>query len=296
MSQTPLTQEMIDTPGENGTEKRGVYATASKHPLVTGGLVLAGAGLAYAVGRLVTASHDDQIAREVHVETSITIDKPPEELYEFWRDLKNLPLFMRNLESVTELGEGKSHWVASGIGGGHVEWDAEIYHEVPNETIAWRTLENADVINAGAVNFRKVPGGRGTHVSVTMNYNPPAGRIGATVAQLLGVEPRQLIREDLRRLKQYLETGELATIAGQTSGRAASEGDDNAMESNITNQQSGEPQDEQFEKAKTGAVAVTGNVEQGPPQPQSSPRDEGKTSEAEPQAGPRGSRAATHAA
>jgi uncharacterized membrane protein len=162
----------------------------------------------------------DSIAREVHVETSIAIDKSPEELYAFWRDLKNLPLFLNNLESVTESDVSKSHWVAKGIGAARVEWDAEIYNEVENELIAWRSLENADVVNAGSVRFQKAPTGRGTYVRVTMNYNPPAGKLGATVAQLLGAEPTQLIKEDLRRLKQIMEAGEVATIAGQSSGRA----------------------------------------------------------------------------
>ncbi|HYW72378.1 MAG TPA: hypothetical protein VE961_15180, partial [Pyrinomonadaceae bacterium] len=91
MSETPLTQEMIDTPVDHAVEKKGLYAAAAKHPLVTGGLVLAGAGVAYAVGRMVMAAHDEEVAREVHLETSTTIDKSPAELYAFWRDLKNLP-------------------------------------------------------------------------------------------------------------------------------------------------------------------------------------------------------------
>lgn len=276
MSETPLTQQMIDTPADNGNEKTGLYASVSKHPFVTGGLVLAGAGLAYAVGRMVT-SHDPAVARDVHVETSITIDKSPAELYAFWRDFKNLPLFMRNLVSVMDLGDGKSHWIATGLGGRQVEWDAEIYNEVPNETIAWRTLEDADVVNAGAVNFRKAPAGRGTYVSVTMNYNPPAGKIGATIAQLFGVEPAQLIREDLRRLKQHLEAGELPTIAGQTSGRAAEDEADHASEKKLTDQNLVQTETEpRFEEASTGAVAVTGNIEQGPPQAENAPRDEVK--------------------
>jgi len=276
MSETPLTQQMIDAPSHHGDEKQGLYASVSKHPFVTGGLVLAGAALAYAVGRLVMASDDSEVAREVHLETSITIDKPPAELYAFWRNLKNLPLFMRNLESVTELGDGKSHWVATGIGGRQLEWDAEIYNEVPNETIAWRTLEDPDVINAGAVNFRKAPAGRGTYVSITMNYNPPAGKIGATIAQLFGVEPAQLIREDLQRLKQYLETGELATIAGQTSGRAAADETNNARETRMNEQEGDQKQDPRFEAAKTGAAAVTGNIEQGPPKTERTSRPDAK--------------------
>lgn len=222
MNETPLTDDVIDgTNVENFGEKDGLFVKAAKHPLVTGGAILAGAGLAYAVVKTIQTAADT-IAREVHIQTSITIDKSPEELYAFWRDLRNLPLFMQNLESVTELDQQRSHWVATGVAGSRVEWDAEIFNETENELIAWRSLENADVVNAGSVRFQKAPTGRGTYVRVTVNYNPPAGELGATIAQLLGAEPTQLIKEDLRRLKQIMEAGEIATINGQTSGRAES--------------------------------------------------------------------------
>jgi len=228
MTEKPLTQEAIDgAAGESENENAGLLAKAAKHPFVTGGAILAGAGLAYAAVKTIQSAADS-VAREIHVETSIAINKSPEELYAFWRDFKNLPIFMKNLESVTEMDRWNSHWVAKGLGGARVEWDAEVYNEEENKLIAWRSLENADVVNAGSVRFEKAPEGRGTYVRVTMNYNPPAGKLGATVAQLLGTEPLQLIKEDLRRLKQVLEAGEIATIAGQTSGRATVQ--DNAIE------------------------------------------------------------------
>jgi uncharacterized membrane protein len=220
MDDTPLTQQVIDGGNvENLNETDGLLVKAAKHPFVTGGAILAGAGLAYAVVKTIQTAADT-IAREIHVETSIAIDRSPEELFAFWRDLRNLPLFMKNLESVTVVDQWKSHWVAKGIGPTRVEWDAEIYNEKENELISWRSLENADVVNAGSVRFQKGPTGHGTYLRVTVNYNPPAGKLGATVAQLLGGEPRQLIKEDLRRLKQMMEAGEIATIEGQTSGRA----------------------------------------------------------------------------
>ncbi|HBB95007.1 MAG TPA: cyclase [Blastocatellia bacterium] len=222
MNETPLTQEVIDGANVESGENEGLFAKAAKHPFIAGGAILAGAGLAYAAVKTIQNAADT-IAREVHIETSIAIDKSPEELYAFWRDFENLPLFMKNLESVIELDERKSHWMAKGVGAARVEWDAEIYNETENELIAWRSLENADVVNAGSVRFQKAPTGHGTYVRVTVNYNPPAGKLGATVAQLLGGEPTQLIKEDLRRLKQMMEVGEISTIDGQTSGRAESE-------------------------------------------------------------------------
>jgi uncharacterized protein len=220
MEENYLTQEAID----NGTNeaKKGMLAKAARHPVLTGGAIIAGAGLAYAAVKMMRTP---EIAKEIHMETSITIDKPPEELYAFWREFKNLPLFMKNLEAVNDLGSGRSHWVAKGIGGTTVEWDAEIYNEKENELIAWRSLEDADVVNAGSVRFQRGPTGHGTFVRVTINYNPPAGNVGNTLAKLFGAEPAQLVKDDLRRFKQLLETGEIATVDGQTSGRA-SESDD----------------------------------------------------------------------
>jgi uncharacterized membrane protein len=207
MNESLLTQDVIDGSGNGSAEKGGLYAQAAKHPILAGGIVLVGAGLAFAAARVLNKTEGD-VARDVHIETSIAIDKSPEELYAFWRDFANLPLFMRNLDSVTQLDATRSHWIATGPAGTYVEWDAEIYNEKENELIAWRSLENADVINAGSVRFQAGPQGHGTFVRVTVNYNPPAGAIGASLAKLLGAEPEQLIKEDLRRLKQIMEAGE----------------------------------------------------------------------------------------
>ena len=125
---------------------------------------------------------------------------------------------MKHLESVTCTGINRSHWVAKGPGGKNVEWDAEVYNEKPNEMIAWRSLEGSDIVNAGSVRFKPL-GARGTEVKVVLNYNTPGGKVSAFLARLLGHEPGQMIADDLRRLKQILETGEAATIEGQPSGR-----------------------------------------------------------------------------
>jgi uncharacterized membrane protein len=222
MNETPLTQEIIDGQPEGAVvAKTGLIASAARHPVLAGGAVLVGAGLAYAAARMIKSADTDLVAREVHVEASIAINSTPAELFSFWRDLKNLPLFMNNLESVVEIDSVRSHWVAKGPAGTTVEWDAEIYNEKESELIAWRSLADADVVNAGSVRFQQAPEGRGTYLRVTMNYNPPAGKAGAALSQLLGSEPAQLIKEDLRRLKQIIEASEIASIDGQSSGRAA---------------------------------------------------------------------------
>jgi uncharacterized membrane protein len=158
----------------------------------------------------------------IKVEKSVTVNRAPEELYRFWRNFENLPRFMNHLESVKDMGDGRSHWVAKAPAGKTVEWDAEVYNEKENELIAWRSLEGADVDNAGSVRFEPATGGRGTIVRVTLKYDPPGGALGALVAKLFGEEPSQQIEEDLRRFKQVMEAGEAATTEGQPSGRSAS--------------------------------------------------------------------------
>ncbi len=160
--------------------------------------------------------------RGIKVEKSVTVNRQPEELYRFWRNFENLPRFMDHLESVRVEGMGRSHWVAKAPAGTTVEWDAEIYNEKENELIAWRSLEGADVDNAGSVRFEAAPEGRGTIVRVSLKYDPPGGLIGSTFAKLFGEEPSQQIEEDLRRFKQVMEAGETPTTEGQPSGRSAS--------------------------------------------------------------------------
>jgi uncharacterized membrane protein len=156
--------------------------------------------------------------RGIHVEESVTVNRPLSELYRFWRDFENLPQFMQHLESVSMRDEGISHWVARGPAGTRVEWDARIINEVENKVIGWQSLDGSTISSAGSVNFDEDP--HGTRVSVHLQYNPPGGKAGAAVARLFGEEPNQTIREDLRRLKQLLEAGEIATTDGQPSGRA----------------------------------------------------------------------------
>lgn len=153
----------------------------------------------------------------IEVKHQVTIDRPAEELFRFWRNFENLPQFMRHLESVTTLDNTRSHWVAKAPLG-NVEWDAEIVDEQPNQRIVWRSLPNADVVNAGSVLFLPGPTGRGTEVYVVLEYDPPAGVVGATVAKLFDEEPGQQVKEDLLRFKQLMEAGEIPTNEGQPSG------------------------------------------------------------------------------
>ena len=154
----------------------------------------------------------------IRVDKSVTINKPREEVYRFWRNLENLPRFMRHLEAVTEIDNTHSHWVARAPAGRTVEWEAEIINEKENQLLAWQSLENSTVENAGSVHFDDAPGGRGTVVKIELQYNPPGGTVGAALAKLFGEEPSQQIAEDLYRFKQLMEAGEIATTNGQSHG------------------------------------------------------------------------------
>src|SRR3954468_20133577 len=139
----------------------------------------------------------------VLVDESITINQPVETLYRFWRNLENLPQVMRHLESVERVTDTLSRWRAKGPANTIVEWNAEIINEIPNRLIAWQSLEGSDVVSAGSVNFDDV--GSGTRVTVRLQYNPPGGKVGATLVKLLGRDAATEIRQDLRQFKETVE-------------------------------------------------------------------------------------------
>jgi uncharacterized membrane protein len=143
---------------------------------------------------------------------AVTINRPVAEVYAHFRDFANLPGFMENVERIDVLDQRRSHWVVKAPAGGTVEWDARITEEVENRLLAWTSEEGADVPNSGRVEFHDA-GGRGTVVVATILYDPPGGVIGKLIAKMFQREPAIQARRDLRRLKQLLETGEIATPA-----------------------------------------------------------------------------------
>ena len=152
----------------------------------------------------------------------MTINRPREELYAYWRDFTKLPTFMDNVERVELLDGSRSRWVVKAPGDTTVEWVSEITDEKPGEYIAWSSVEGADVPNSGRIDFRDASGGRGTVVTATILYDPPAGLIGKVIAKMFQREPAIQARRDLRRFKQLMETGEIAT--GARSRRHMEEG------------------------------------------------------------------------
>lgn len=156
------------------------------------------------------AMNDDEEATSgTPVIRTITINKSPDEVYAFWRNFENLPRFMSHLEEVHTDGNRRSHWVAKAPGGTTAQWEAEIVDEVPGRMIAWRSLPGSEVDNSGCVRFERATGGRGTVVTVELQYSPPAGALGAMFAKLMGQDPGQQIAHDLRSLKQIMEVGEV---------------------------------------------------------------------------------------
>src|SRR5579883_424818 len=156
---------------------------------------------------------------DIYLERSIAVSKSPEECYRFWRSLENLPRFMQSLECVRQLDEQRSRWVAKGPMSTRLEWTSEITADRPGEELAWRTLDDSGAANAGSVKFEAAPAGRGTIVRVSLHYSPLGGTLGAGLVKLLGHDPQSRIREDLRRFKQVMETGEIPTTRGQPTGR-----------------------------------------------------------------------------
>jgi len=143
---------------------------------------------------------------------AVTIRRPRAELFACWRDFGRLASFMENVERVEPIDGKRSHWVVKAPGGETVEWDARITDEREGELIAWASEEGADIANSGRVAFRDA-GARGTVVTATIAYDPPGGGVGRLIAKLFQREPGIQARRDLRRFKQLMETGEIATGA-----------------------------------------------------------------------------------
>ena len=157
----------------------------------------------------------------IRVERAVTVNRPKEELFQMWRDFENLPRFMDHLESVQvdATDRDRSHWVAKAPLGKRIEWDSEVIEERENELLVWKSLPGSMVESMGRVEFMDAPAGRGTIVRVSMEYNPPAGSLGAAFAKLLREEPAVQIKNDLLHFKQIMEAGEIPTVEGQPSGR-----------------------------------------------------------------------------
>jgi uncharacterized membrane protein len=183
---------------------------------------IAGADLYAALGttRNGGAGRHANAPRHRTLRAAVTVRRAPEDVYRFWRDLENLPAFMYHLKSVTADSGNRSHWVANAPIGQSVQWDAQITEDEPNKRIAWQSLAGSPVENGGSVQFTHAPGD-GTEVRVTLSYHIPGGVLGKAAATVFGESPEQQVNDDLRRLKQILETGQVLRSDGSPEGTAA---------------------------------------------------------------------------
>lgn len=185
-------------------------------------LLLRGASGYCPVNQLTGRDSSESQPEALEISKSVTVNKPREEVYAFWRQLENLPQFMKHLSEVKQLDHKRSHWKAQLTEGGlgQVAWDAEITDEIENQRLAWRSVPGAMVDNAGEVHFEDAPSGRGTEIHATILYRPPVGALGNVVTKWLNPALSQMVKEDLRRFKQVAETGELTTNGqGQPAAR-----------------------------------------------------------------------------
>jgi len=170
--------------------------------IIAGTAAIGVAGAAYAKKR--------QRYSGIKMKKSIVIDRSPAELYTFWRNLENVPQIVDIIESIQVRDEKRSHWTAIGPAGLRMTWDTEITTDRENEMIGWRSVDGSMLETAGYIRFEPALGGRGTVVRVALEYSPPAGRVGGTIASILGKNPGSHLDQALRRFRQKMEAGEIA--------------------------------------------------------------------------------------
>lgn len=209
-----------------GLRRRGGAGAA----LVLGGGMLLQRGVtgscmvyrALGVNTAGTADADDfgPAVRTVSAAAVRTIECAPVEVYRFWRDVESAPRYQLRVRSVRRTGPTRSRWTAEGLFGRAWTWESEITADRPGEYLAWESLPGADLPNAGTATFRPVPGEPNrTELRVTMRIDPPLGLIGDALGGPISGVLEEMLREDLRRFKQLVEVGEIATTEGQPSGR-----------------------------------------------------------------------------
>ena len=221
---------MADNPQSGSSSQQRVWIGA--------GIAAAAAGAAFIWGRRMTGDSDSEVMSdapphvlrgaaktaaqgdETLVGRTVTIGRPRQEIYDRWRDFTRFPEFMENVNSVQDLGGGRSRWSIKGPAGKDVQLVTRMVEDVPGQRIAWESEESSDIDTAGVLELTDAPPGRGTYVRLLMSYDPPGGAIGRGIAKLLQREPSLQARRDLRRFKQLMETGEVAVNASPSARRS----------------------------------------------------------------------------
>jgi uncharacterized membrane protein len=208
-----ISERLVSTLGGAALAVWGLRSlnSASGVTMFLGGAYLLARGVTgyCALNNLVGRNTNVKNTSALEVKTTMLINKPRSEVYAYWRKLENLPNFMEHLLEVKELDDKKSEWSAEVPGGlGKVSWQAEILEDISGEVISWCSLPGSTIDNAGEVKFKDATGNRGTEVKATITYRLPAGQLGSLAGKLFNSKVEAMIREDLRRFKRILETGE----------------------------------------------------------------------------------------
>jgi len=209
---------LLLTSGLQDIKKRPV--TAFVKAVAGGYLLYRGASGHCPLRELISKSKAQKQARPLVIREALTVNRPRTEVYNYWRQLSNLPLFMKHIVEVNVENEQQSQWKMRLPGDmGTVEWKAEIIADKPDELLSWRSVEGSDIDTAGEIIFSDAPGDRGTEVHAAISYRAPAGPLGKIAGKLFRKGFEIQVRQDLRRFKQMLETGETSTIEGQSADR-----------------------------------------------------------------------------
>jgi uncharacterized membrane protein len=193
----------------------GLYSLARRGAMGALLRTVAAGMLARGYGVRLDAGLGSDRRQVVDIQKTLYIKAPVEQVYAFWSNYKNFPLFMSHVREVEDLGNGRSHWSVKGPGGVPIEWDATLTEQSPNEVIAWRSEAGSMLENAGMIRF--APSGTATRVDLRLCYHPPIGGAGQAVAELLGADPRGQLNEDLGRMKALLEATTRSESHGQES-------------------------------------------------------------------------------
>jgi len=161
------------------------------------------------------AQKDDKDGALAIVGRSVTINRPRNELFAYWRDFTNFPSFMHAIERVEMGDQDRSIWTIKAPAGQNVTIETQTTAVVENEQIGWRSTEASQIRTAGMVSFVDAPAGRGTVVTADIAYEPPGGDAGRLMAKLFAAEPNIQARHELKRFKMLMEAGEVATGANR---------------------------------------------------------------------------------